>query len=179
MTKSTENDLIIGPGDPDEDSLVRLFRLSEDYSRSLYPPESVHTLPQSQLKSSSVRLLVARRGPAGRAVGCGALLLQPNGCAELKRMFVDPALRGQRIGARLLTALESLARAEGVHTLRLETGIRQHEAVSMYRRFGYRERGPFDAYEPDPLSIFMEKHLNAADPPRDTEPGHGLEHSSS
>ena len=43
--------------------------------------------------------------------------------------------------------------------MQLETGIRQPEAIALYRSFGYAERGPFGAYKPDPFSLFMEKRL--------------------
>ncbi len=43
--------------------------------------------------------------------------------------------------------------------MRLETGIKSDEALGLYRRSGYIERGPFGAYRADPLSIFMEKVL--------------------
>ena len=43
--------------------------------------------------------------------------------------------------------------------MRLETGIRQPEAIGLYRSAGYAEIGPFGAYRPDPLSLFMEKRL--------------------
>lgn len=32
-----------------------------------------------------------------------------------------------------------------------------------YQRLGYRERGPFGAYLPNPLSVFMEKRLAPPD----------------
>jgi putative acetyltransferase len=43
--------------------------------------------------------------------------------------------------------------------MQLETGIKQPEAIALYRKFGYAERGPFGSYQPDPLSLFMEKRL--------------------
>lgn len=43
--------------------------------------------------------------------------------------------------------------------MRLETGVRSTEAIGLYRRFGYREIGPYGAHGPDPLSVFMEKIL--------------------
>jgi putative acetyltransferase len=46
-----------------------------------------------------------------------------------------------------------------VTLMQLETGIRQSEAIALYRKFGYVERGPFGAYRPDPLSLFIEKKL--------------------
>jgi putative acetyltransferase len=43
--------------------------------------------------------------------------------------------------------------------LRLEMGGLQPEALSLYRSAGFVEIGPFGAYGPDPLSIFMEKEI--------------------
>jgi putative acetyltransferase len=59
--------------------------------------------------------------------------------------------------------LEARLREQGIELLRLETGIHQPEAIGLYRKLGYRERGPFGAYRVDPLSVFMEKR--AAGPP--------------
>jgi len=47
----------------------------------------------------------------------------------------------------------------GVPVARLETGVKQPEALALYRKLGYAERGPFGAYGEDPLSVFMEKCL--------------------
>jgi len=43
--------------------------------------------------------------------------------------------------------------------IRLETGVRQPESLGLYRRLGYRQRGPFGAYRADPLSTFFEKRI--------------------
>ena len=58
-----------------------------------------------------------------------------------------------------MEALERAAEAEGVTLMQLETGIKQPEAIALYRKLGYIERGPFGSYQPDPLSLFMEKRL--------------------
>ncbi len=47
----------------------------------------------------------------------------------------------------------------GVHSLKLETGIHQPEAIGLYERFGFVRCEPFGDYAPDPLSLFMEKPL--------------------
>ncbi|HEX2215779.1 MAG TPA: GNAT family N-acetyltransferase, partial [Xanthobacteraceae bacterium] len=101
--------------------------------------------------------LVARRD--GRAIGCGAVLRDSRGWGEIKRMFVDPASRGQGIGAHILASLEAVAREGELRLMRLETGIHNIEALAAYRWAGYRECGPFGDYAPDPLSVFMEKRL--------------------
>jgi len=74
-------------------------------------------------------------------------------------MFVLPEARERRLGERLLRCLEDEARREGLRCLRLETGVHQAVALALYRAAGYVERAPFGEYQPDPLSIFMEKTL--------------------
>mgnify|MGYP005963651813 CR=1 FL=1 len=69
------------------------------------------------------------------------------------------ALERQR--DELLAALEAKARQRDCHTLRLETGIHQHAAIALYTRNGYQTRCAFAPYQPDPLSVFMEKPLFA------------------
>ncbi len=92
-------------------------------------------------------------------VGCAALKLHGGAYGEVKRMFVAPSERGLGLGRRLLEQVEAEARAAGLPLLRLETGTAQPEALGLYRATGYRERGPFGDYGPDPLSVFMEKAL--------------------
>ncbi|WP_437373496.1 GNAT family N-acetyltransferase [Inquilinus limosus] len=148
---------IIAPEPPRQDSVLDLIRQSDALMASLYPAESNHMLDISSLERPEVRFFVARR--EGRVVGCGALRVGTGGQAELKRMFVDPAARGLKVGRDLLARIEDEARTLGVRLIQLETGIHQPEAIGLYRRFGYRDRGPFGDYGPDPLSLFMEKEL--------------------
>jgi len=72
---------------------------------------------------------------------------------------VSPEARGLKLGRRLLDRIEEEARREGLGHLRLETGIHQPEALGLYRSAGYVEREAFGGYDPDPLSVFMEKSL--------------------
>jgi DNA-binding MarR family transcriptional regulator/GNAT superfamily N-acetyltransferase len=78
------------------------------------------------------------------AVGCGALKFHPGAPAEVKRMWVSPAVRGLGLGRRLLAELEGHAAARGVRTLRLETNRALAEAIGLYRSAGYREVAPFN-----------------------------------
>lgn len=78
---------------------------------------------------------------------------------EMKRTFVRSEARGAGLGRRLLHALEDAARRQGVGRISLETGIRQPEAIGLYRATGYRECPPFGSYALDPLSLFMTKRL--------------------
>jgi putative acetyltransferase len=139
--------------------LARLIQLSETYMGALYPAESNHF--------EDVQALL---GPKGwmlgvwlddRLIACGAVkIMDDDGhYGEVKRVFVLDEHRGKGVSKAIMQALEDHLRAKGVMLARLETGIKQPEAIGLYRRLGYRERGPFGGYRADPLSLFMEKPL--------------------
>jgi DNA-binding MarR family transcriptional regulator/GNAT superfamily N-acetyltransferase len=90
-------------------------------------------------------------------VGCGALKLRGAGPADIKRMWVDPAVRGLGVGRRLLSELERHAAERGVTTVRLETNRALVEAIAMYRSAGYEE---VDAFNDEPYGDhWFSKHL--------------------
>ncbi|MCZ4089507.1 GNAT family N-acetyltransferase [Sinorhizobium psoraleae] len=154
------NAVTIAEESPRQPAVVRLLELSDAYAASLYPAESNHLVDLSTLEKSTVSFFVARRD--GEIVGCCALVEAGDGTAEIKRMFVDPEVRGLKIGKHLLAALEAKAETRGLAAIRLETGIYQPEAIGLYKAFGYEERPPFGSYLPDPLSLFMEKSVRQA-----------------
>ena len=92
-------------------------------------------------------------------VGFGAIVNCDGEYGEIKRMYVDPSVRGRGVGKRILQKLEEHAVADNLSCIRLETGVRQPEAIALYRSNGYRVIEAFGAYLPDPLSIFMEKRM--------------------
>jgi putative acetyltransferase len=151
------SEITLGIESPRQADVARLLEALDAYQSSLYPPESNHFLDVEALAAPAIRFFVARRGP--EAVGCGALRVDGAGYGELKRMFVAPNARGVRLGRRILERIEEEARREGLDWLRLETGIHQPEALGLYRSAGFVERAAFGDYQPDPLSVFMEKRL--------------------
>ncbi len=80
----------------------------------------------------------------GRPVGCGAFKRLDQSAAYLKRMWIADEARGLGLGRRLLKELEERARSSGYRTAKLETNKALTEAVSLYRRCGYREVPPFN-----------------------------------
>jgi putative acetyltransferase len=127
------------------------------YLAARYPDESNHLLSVDALRRPNVTFVLART--ADVVVGCGAFVNHDGAYAEVKRMFVRPGFRGQRLGALILGDLERRARAAGLTIARLETGVAQPEALALYEAAGYVRRGPFGDYPADPLSVFMEKSL--------------------
>lgn len=142
--------------DPKRDDVIALLTASDAYMAALYPAESNHMLDVDTLRQPDIRFLIVER--AGAAVGCGAIRIADD-YGELKRMWVDPALRGHRLGIRILEALIAEARRLNLPALRLETGISQPEALGLYARFGFVNIPVFGEYKPDPLSVFMERRL--------------------
>ena len=142
---------------PQQPDVAHLLAAADRRSASLYPNESRFGSSAATLLAQAACFFVARL--EGRAVGCGGFVADADGAAELKRIFVEPAARGGGIGRLLVVTLEGAARQQGVHTMRLETGVKSTEAIALYRRLGYGERGPFGSYQPDPLCVFMEKRL--------------------
>jgi putative acetyltransferase len=154
---------------PDQPEVRAALAALDDYLAALYPPEANHILALEQLLAPEVSFFVARDAAAAhRLVGTAAVRSMPGEPAtgqfaygEVKRMYVDPARRGQRLGARLLAAVEDEARAAGLALALLETGRDQFEAVRLYERRGYARRGPFGGYPDNGLSLFLEKRLDA------------------
>jgi putative acetyltransferase len=73
---------------------------------------------------------------------------------------VRPSARGRKLGHAILRRLEEEARDLDLALLRLETGVKQPEALGLFRAAGFAECGAFGDYpEDDPNSVFMEKRL--------------------
>jgi GNAT superfamily N-acetyltransferase len=82
--------------------------------------------------------VVARAGSAGPPVGgVGVRTLRP-GVGQIRRLWVDPASRGQGIARALMDGIEDAAGALGLTDLRLGTGDRQPEAVALYESSGWQ-----------------------------------------
>ncbi|RVU34672.1 GNAT family N-acetyltransferase [Hwanghaeella grinnelliae] len=141
---------------PNQPAVIALLKAGDAYAASLYPAESNHGSDLDELLQPHVTFLVARLDET--VVGTGAFV-EKGGYAEMKRVFVADTARGLKLGNKLLQAIEQKVAAKGLTILRLETGIRQPEALGLYRRAGYVEIAPFGDYDPDPLSVFMEKTL--------------------
>jgi len=93
-----------------------------------------------------------------QAIGCAGIRKLEDHTAELKRMYLQDACRGQGIGLTLLTRSIETAKALGYHTIRLDTLHNMTAAQQLYKSFGFYE---IPAYRFNPLegTIYMEKEL--------------------
>jgi putative acetyltransferase len=158
-------DIVIRRERPDQPDVLAALGALDQYLASLYPPEANHILGVEALLAPDIRFLVARDA-TGQLAGTGAYRLMPGEpdtadrpYGEVKRMYVESVRRGERIGARLLQALEDDMRQEGLSLALLETGEDQVEAVRLYLRAGYTRRAAFGGYPDNGLSLFFVKAL--------------------
>ncbi len=151
--------LTIRPEPANQREVLRMIEALDAQMTALYPPESNHLLDVAALSDPAVVFLVVRDDRD--AIGCGALLRDLRGWGEIKRMYVRPDRRGRGIGKRLLAGLEEIAREARLPLLRLETGIHNTDALALYRGAEFVECEAFGDYQPDPLSVFMEKPVGA------------------
>ena len=104
----------------------------------------------------------------GLPVGCVGLKGEGNDLAEVKRLWVAPAARGQGLARRLMAAVEEAAHQLSIRVLRLDTNSALPEAIGLYRKTGWVEIPRFND-DPYP-DVFFEKRLSSVDrgspPPR-------------
>jgi GNAT superfamily N-acetyltransferase len=92
-------------------------------------------------------------------VGCGAFKKYSDETAEIKRMFVTQNARGNRIGGSILSELESWAAEMNFSECILETGYKQPEAISLYKRSGYEVIPNYGQYAGVENSVCMKRAL--------------------
>ncbi len=115
--------------------------LAEGYPE---PGANHFTLTAADVAPGSGVLLVGTYD--GEPVATGAIRMIDATTAEVKRMYVDPARRGLRLGAAMLSRLHTEAAALGARRTVLETGTRQAAAIAVYERAGYRVIPCWGAY---------------------------------
>ena len=78
---------------------------------------------------------------------------------EIKRMFTSPETRGKGIATLILKELENWASELDYSICVLETGIRQTEAVALYRKNSYKIISNYGQYEGIENSLCFEKNI--------------------
>jgi GNAT superfamily N-acetyltransferase len=122
--------------------------------------EELRTLPGAYAPPRG-RLLLAGRG--ADAFACIALrpLAQP-AVGEIKRLYVQPAQRGEGWGRRLVAALLAEARAIGYEELKLDTLDWMSAARALYEETGFRPCAPYYV-NPVPGVVYMSLRMRDAD----------------
>ncbi len=111
-------------------------------------------------KLDSIKYTVVAFDENKRAVGCGAIKEFETGTMEVKRMFVPMDERGKGIAKVILSELETWALELGNRKCILETGIKQPEAISLYKKSGYKFMDNYGQYADVENSVCFEKLLS-------------------
>lgn len=158
-----ENVLLnIQPADPTgAEAALLIEELAADLMARYPTEDGTGGMAMDEFHASRHQFLVACWD--GEPAGCGGIRPYPyesqTHIAEIKRMYTRPGHRGKCIAHQVLQGLEDFARAEGYTLIRLETGVRQPEAIRLYKRMGYIKIPPYAHYVHDPESVCMEKQL--------------------
>ncbi|GAU76250.1 GNAT family N-acetyltransferase [Fusibacter sp. 3D3] len=90
-------------------------------------------------------------------LACGAFKQFDFNTVEIKRVFVKSEFRGQGISKMLISQLEEMIKEQGYKFAVLETGIKQHEAISLYMRMDYEITANYEPYVGMIESVCMKK----------------------
>jgi DNA-binding MarR family transcriptional regulator/ribosomal protein S18 acetylase RimI-like enzyme len=131
------------PRDPQARHCLRSYlrELSDRFDGGFVPERSISARDDELTPPAGLFVVATLHS---EAVGCGAMKFHPDKPAEIKRMWVASTMRGLGLGRRLLDELEHHAARAGARTVRLETNRSLTEAISLYRRSGYREVPAFN-----------------------------------
>ncbi len=142
--------------DPKSEEASGILRESHIFMQAMFSPDQNHFLSIDELCKDNIQLFVGRVD--GLAAGTGALVANGD-YGEVKSMFTRSDFRGQGVADAVLDRIVQEARKLNLPYLRLETGDLLHEAMRLYSRFDFYDRGPFGDYEDDGSSVFLEKKL--------------------
>ena len=141
------------------DDVGALIQLSREYQAGLYPAESIHQEDPQLLLAKNIYFIGAYLEQALLGIGAVKTVDATPRYGEVKNLFVDPEHRGQGASRIIMNALEQFIIDNNIMLCRLETGPGQPESIGLYKSLGYHERPAYGDYEPDRLSLFMEKEL--------------------
>lgn len=123
----------------------------QDFSRELAGLPGQFAPPKGEL--------LLARDAAGAPLGCvGLRPIPPDGCCEMKRLYLSPAARGLGLGKAMAEAVIQTARALGYEELRLDTLPSMTTAMRLYDALGFERTGPYYAPTPDG-TVFMRLRL--------------------
>ena len=144
----------------DLDTIRELFReyekeLNEDICFQDFEQELKHPLKKYGPPSGDLILAYWE----DEVAGCIALTkTKDHGACEMKRLYVRPNFRKNKIGKMLVEDLLTSARERDYKIMRLDTFIKLEAAIKLYQQFGFRNIEP---YYNNPLQavVYMEKEL--------------------
>lgn len=137
-------------------AFISLIKQLDEELLDRYPELQVQYLAHHQLEAD-IAAVVAYEGE--HPIACGCFAQYDADTVEMKRFYVQHGYRDKGFAIAVLHELEAWAAEKGFHKAILETGMRQPEAISLYRKNGYRMIDNYGPYVDISESICMEKEL--------------------
>lgn len=142
------------------DIIRDLFReyekeLNEDICFQSFEEELSNPLKKYGLPNGDIMLAYWN----DEVAGCIALAkMKEAGTCEMKRLYVKPGFRKNKIGRLLIEELLNSAKERRYRKMRLDTFLKLQAAVHLYEQFGFKN---ISAYYNNPLSgvVYMEKEI--------------------
>ncbi|MGD9232521.1 MAG: GNAT family N-acetyltransferase [Desulfobacterales bacterium] len=95
---------------------------------------------------------------ANKAIGCVALRDLGQDICEMKRLYVKPLFRGQKVGKLLAEVVIKAARDMGYDYMRLDTIPSMKQANMLYNALGFKQIPPY-RFNPIEGATFFELNL--------------------
>ena len=106
-------------------------------------------IEQEAREDSGKNFFIVALDERDNVVGCGSLIQIEPQVGQIRRMWVNPVLRGHGIGRRLLSALEGAGAVSGYEFIRLEVYEALTEALLLFETSGYVQVDPWEQSPPD------------------------------
>ena len=141
------------------DKVFRDFYLITEayYSRIAGGEEKRRQFVPYNLSFAVEDVLLVRRNEVPAA--CAGLKRYSDTDAEIKRVWVEPAYRGQGIASLMMTILEDKAKAKGYRRTVLQTRELMTDAVALYTKRGYRKIENYPPYDKLEGAVCFAKEL--------------------
>jgi len=145
-------------GDLTHPKVLVLLQSHLDGMHETSPPEHVHALDVSGLKTAEISFWTLR--DEDEILGCGALKELSKMHGEIKSMRTHSDHLRKGVAAQILEHILKTAKARGYARLSLETGHGPafYPALNLYRKYGFQDGGAFGGYEANDFSQFL--HLD-------------------
>ncbi|WP_207420604.1 GNAT family N-acetyltransferase [Desertivirga brevis] len=95
----------------------------------------------------------------GITIGGGCFKVIDQKTAEVKRVFVSPYFRGLNVGSGIMQEIIDWAKELHFKELVLETGELQHQALQLFKKYGFEKINNFGPYIGVKGSICMGRRL--------------------
>ena len=92
--------------------------------------------------------LIAVAQPGNQIVGCVGMRTLSPGVAEMKRLYIVPSHRGEKLGELLAQEIISIAVKMKFKFMLLDTMHEMQAAQKLYQKLGFEKTEPYDHQDP-------------------------------